>query len=236
MTKNRDLKVLVRKRMEKTGESYAAARRNIEGPPPEPPPPEPPKDPGKEILKIELASRAGGLRHSWQANFRIKAPMDGWFVLGMDPTDHEVAVDCTHGHDTSTSARIRSRDATVTSPTLVTQHFLAHDYHGKRLRLSAWLKCEDATRSARLWMLLEDNTRLLLYTTAKPITGTTDWTRRDIVYDIDSEATLISIGYELEGAGTAWMADVAVEVVGTDVPTTGSRRLPSQPTNLGFDG
>ena len=124
--------------------------------------------------------RAGGLRHSWQATYRTKAPMDGWFVLGMNRDDHEVAVDRTRGHNTSSSARIRSRDASVTSPTLVTQHFLAHDYHGQRLRLSAWLKCEHVTRSALLWMLLEDNTRLLLFTTATPITGTTDWTRREI--------------------------------------------------------
>src|SRR5262249_46165992 len=151
MTKNRDLKVHVRKRMEKTGESYAAARRNLQPEPPQPPPPEPPQPP-----PTSLAARAGGLRHSFQANFRVKAPMDGWFVLGMNRDHHEVAVDRAVGHDTSTSARIRARDASVASPTLLTQHFLAHDYHGKRLRLSAWLRCEDVTRSARLWMLLED--------------------------------------------------------------------------------
>ena len=86
-----------------------------------------------------------------------------------------------------------------------------------------------------MWMLLEDNERLLLFTTAMSITGTTDWTRREIVYDIDTDATLISIGFELAGAGAAWLADVAVDVVGDDVPTTGSRRLPSRPTNLSFD-
>jgi hypothetical protein len=84
-------------------------------------------------------------------------------------------------------------------------------------------------------MLLEDNTRLLLFTTATPVTGTTDWTRCEIVYDIDSEATLISIGFELEGAGAAWLADVAVDVVGADVATTGSRQIPSEPRNLSFD-
>jgi hypothetical protein len=222
MTKNRDLKVHVRKRMEKTGEKYAAARRNVEEPAATPEP-------------AELASRAGGLRHSWQATFRVKAPMDGWFVLGMKHDDHEVEVDRTQGHTTSSSALIRSRDRSVTSATMITQHFLAHDYHGQRLRLSGWLKCEAVTRSARMWMLLEDNERLLLFTTAMPITGTTDWTRREIVYDIDTDATLISIGYELEGPGAAWLAEVAVDVVGSDVPTTGSRRLPSKPKNLRFD-
>jgi hypothetical protein len=226
MTKHRDLKALVRTRMEKTGESYAAALRHVEAAG------EPPKAPPE--ARGPLAMRAGGLRHSWQATYRTKAPMDGWFVLGMNRDDHEVAVDRTQGHSASSSARIRSRDGSVTSPTLVTQHFLAHDYHGKRLRLSAWLKCEHVTRSALLWMLLEDNTRLLLFTTATPITGTTDWTRREIVYDIDNEATLISIGFELAGAGAAWLADVAVEVVGTDVPTTGSRDIPSKPQNLSF--
>jgi hypothetical protein len=229
MTKNRDQKVLVRKRMEKTGESYAAALRHVEvkEPPPEPAAKQPPI--------TDLASRAGGLRHSWQATYRTAAAMDGWFVLGMKRDDHAVTVDRTQGHSTSSSALIRARDSSVTSPTLVTQHFLAHEYHGKRVRLSAWLKCEDVTRSARLWMLLEDNTRMLLFTTAPSVTGTTDWTRCEIVYDIDNDVTLISIGFELEGAGAAWLADVAVDVVGTEVRTTGSRSLPSQPKNLSFD-
>ena len=235
MTKNRDMKVLVRKRMEKTGESYAAALRHVEAAkdPPEEPSAAPATAEAREPQ--ELASRAGGLRHSWQATYRTAAPMDGWFVLGMNRDDHEVTVDRTQGHRTSSSALIRSRDSSVTSATLVTQHFLADEYHGQRLRLSAWLKCETVTRSARLWMLLEDNTRLLLFTTAMPVTGTTDWTRSEIVYDIDDEATLISIGFELEGAGAAWLADVAVDVVGKEVRTTGSRQIPSKPRNLTFD-
>jgi hypothetical protein len=227
MTKNRDLKVLVRKRMEKTGESYAAALRHIEAAEAQPA--------AQAEAQGPLALRAGGLRHSWQVKYRTEAPMDGWFVLGMNRDDHEVTVDRTQGHSTSTSALIRSRDTSVTGPTLVTQHFLAHEYHGKRLRLSAWLKCENVTQGAVLWMLLEDNTRLLLFTTAPSITGTTEWTRREIVYDIDDEATLISIGFELGGAGAAWLADVAVEVVGNEVRTTGSRQLPSKPKNLSFD-
>ncbi len=243
MTKNRDLKALVRKRMEKTGESYAAALRHVEAAKDQPEEPsaktaEPAKAPAEAPEPSErgpLAMRAGGLRHSWQATYRTKAPMDGWFVMGMNRDDHEVTVDRTQGHSTSSSALIRSRDSSVTSPTLVTQHFLAREYHGQRVRLSAWLKCENVTRSARLWMLLEDNTRLLLFTTATPVTGTTDWTRSEIVYDIDNEATLISIGFELGGAGAAWLADVAVDVVGKEVPTTGSRQIPSKPKNLSFD-
>jgi hypothetical protein len=238
MTKNRDLKVHVRKRMEKTGESYATALRHVEAASkqqPEQPAAKTAEPATQEPPTTGLALRAGGLRHSWQATYRTEAPMDGWFVLGMNRDDHEVTVDRTQGHSTSSSALIRSRDSSVTSPTLVTQHFLAHDYHGQRLRLSAWLKCEDVTRSALLWMLLEDNTRLLLFTTATPVTGTTDWTRREIVYDIDTDATLISIGFELGGAGAAWLADVAVDVVGTEVRTTGSRQLPSKPKNLSFD-
>jgi hypothetical protein len=237
MTKHRDLKALVRERMEKTGESYATALRHIEAAKPAEPTKEPPKQPTntQEPPRTSLASRAGGLRHSGQARFRKAAPMDGWFVLGMNRDDHEVTVDRTQGHSTSSSALIRSRDSTVTSPTLMTQHVLAHDYHGKRLRLSAWLKCENVTRSARLWMLLEDNTRILLFTTATPITGTTDWTRCEIVYDIDNDTTLISFGFELEGAGAAWFADVAVDVVGKEVRTTESRQIPSAPRNLSFD-
>ena len=70
MTKNRDLKALVRKRMEKTGESYAAALRHVEAAKDQPEEPsaktaEPAKAPAEAPEPSErgpLAMRAGGLR------------------------------------------------------------------------------------------------------------------------------------------------------------------------------
>jgi hypothetical protein len=210
MTKKRDLKVLVRKRMEKTGESYAAARRHIE-------------------------DKSATLQETGRATYMTKAPIEGWFVMGSNPDEYEIAIDNTQGHDTPSSALIRSRrDSAIHSSTMLRQHFLAHDYRGQRVRFSAWIKCEAVTGLARLWMRLDENTRLLLFHYASPVTGTCEWTRRELVFDIAEETTLISIGFQLDGAGAAWLADVAFDVVDRDVPATHSRQLPSRPRNLSF--
>jgi hypothetical protein len=208
MTRSRDLKLLIRKRMEKTGESYTAARRHVEnsakenGPPP-----------------------------------AVRDGIKGWRRVsekGM-PEDYEIRVDPTQGHRSSSSALIRSRrDSAVGSSTKLMQCFLAHQFRGCRLRLSAWIKSEDLTGSCRLWMRIDENVRLLIFATSEPVTGTAEWTRREVVLGVDQEATMISIGILLHGAGAAWVADIEIENVGEDVPTTASGDLPVQPRNLNF--
>ena len=116
------------------------------------------------------------------------------------------------------------------------QHFLAEDYRRRRLRLSGWIKTEGTTGACNLWMRIDENTRLLIFTTSPKATrGTCDWTQQQVVLDVDEEATMISIGLVMDGAGAAWLAGLALDIVGTDVPLTASRNIPRQPTNLDFN-
>lgn len=216
MTKSRDLKALIRKRMEKTGESYTAARRHVE-------------DASSTAATDETASANG------PPSFVDE--IKGWRRVsekGM-PEDYEICVDRTQGHRGSSSALIRSRrDTAVGSATKLMQHFLAHEYRGCRLRLSAWIKSEGLTGSCRLWMEIDENTRRIVVATSEPVTGTAEWTRRDVVLDVDQDATLILFAVLLHGAGAAWVADIALDKVGNDVATTAGRELPVQPRNLNF--
>ena len=68
-----------------------------------------------------------------------------------------------------------------------------------------------------------------------PVTGTTDWTRYDVVLDVPQNSTGICYGFFLQGGkGEAWADNLRLEPVGPDVPV--SRMLPpSTPVNLGFD-
>jgi len=84
-------------------------------------------------------------------------------------------------------------------------------------------------------MEIDENTRRLIVATSEPVTATAEWTRREVVLDVDQEATLILIGILLNGAGAAWVADIEIEKVGKDVATTTlGPDLPSQPRNLNF--
>ena len=69
------------------------------------------------------------------------------------------------------------------------------------------------------------------------IKGTTEWTRDNVVLDVPEESELIAFGILLAGSGTARIADVTLEPVGLDVPTTDTQpkmSLPDEPVNLDF--
>jgi hypothetical protein len=73
----------------------------------------------------------------------------------------------------------------------------------------------------------------------RAIKGTQPWTAYDVVLDVPEDATGISFGVLLAGAGEVWINDVSFEVVGKDVPVTSpapaqAPALPSHPVNLKF--
>ncbi len=74
----------------------------------------------------------------------------------------------------------------------------------------------------------------------RPIKGTGDWKRYEIVLDVPGNSINIAFGILLTGKGKVWMDDLQFEVVGKDVPTTDMLKqgagLPDEPLNLGFEG
>ncbi len=225
MTKNRDLKSLIRARMEKTGESYAAARRHVVGKADGSDPSATRSEPPGPLLSPHGGHAAG------DAGNRIK----GWFLGGEAPEDYDFGTDPTQRHQGAASAVVRARGEQPAGSVTLMQHFLAEDYRQRRLRLSGWVKTEGTTVSCNLWMRIDENTRLLIFTTSpRAARGTCDWTQQHVVLDVDEEATMISIGAVVHGAGSAWLAGLVLDIVGTDVPLTASRNIPRQPTNLDF--
>lgn len=72
----------------------------------------------------------------------------------------------------------------------------------------------------------------------RPIKGTTDWRRYEVVLNVPQNATGIFLGVLLGGTGTVWLNSVNLEVVGSDVPTTETKAppsLPNAPANLNFE-
>jgi hypothetical protein len=68
----------------------------------------------------------------------------------------------------------------------------------------------------------------------RPIKGTLDWRRYEIVLDVPPEADVIGFGIVLSGPGRAWVDGLQFEAVGADVARTDTVVLPKQP-NLRFE-
>lgn len=169
----------------------------------------------------------------------MEAPV-GWIASGKAPQDYEFGLDGSERHSGTRSAMLRARHARPAGFATLMQEFVPDDYRGRRVRLAGWVKTNAVTGACHLWMRADSAGRMgaaMDNMHDRPITGTTDWRRHEIVLDVPGEATLLAFGISLDGPGTAWLDDVTLETVGLDVPTTNPRprELPHRPRNLAFE-
>jgi hypothetical protein len=119
------------------------------------------------------------------------------------------------------------------------QSFKADLYRGKRLRMAAYVKAEQIQDWAGLWMRVDGNPKETLSfdnMQRRPIKGTTDWRKHEIVLDVPDNSDKIAFGIILEGEGQVWIDEVSFEIVGDDVSTTDIQsKLPTSPVNLNFE-
>lgn len=96
---------------------------------------------------------------------------------------------------------------------------------GKRVRFSAWVRSQDfdplptdgGPGGAGLWISNSSNTGTTLHAN---VTGTTDWTYRELVMDVQRGTPWILMGLAMSGSGQVWARDFKFEEVSMDVPVT----------------
>ncbi|MDX1987323.1 MAG: hypothetical protein SFV17_11605 [Candidatus Obscuribacter sp.] len=119
------------------------------------------------------------------------------------------------------------------------------EYIDKRLRMSLWVKTKDVTGWVAPWMRVDGKAGAsspLSFDNfcTRQITGTTDWTKHDIVLDVPAESVNIAFGVMLGGRGDAWIDDFSFEIVGKDVPISDcpcsrNSNERDEPKNLNFE-
>jgi hypothetical protein len=173
----------------------------------------------------------------------------GWLKAGSDPKNYEMSVDTAVKHGGKAGANIKFTGDKATGFGTLMQMFKADDYRGKRVRMSGWMKTENADK-AQLWMRLDGERRTLGFDNmeARAAKGTTDWKKYEITLDVPEDTMNIGFGAFVAGKGQAWMDDFQFEIVGKDVASTNMmegpgeeqemrppREYPKQPVNLNFE-
>lgn len=67
----------------------------------------------------------------------------------------------------------------------------------------------------------------------RPVRGSTDWSRAEVVLDVDEHATAIAFGVLLSGTGSVDITSLRFEEVDSGVPVTGVPQV-TEPVNLDF--
>jgi len=113
-------------------------------------------------------------------------------------------------------------------------------YSGRRVRYTGWIRAQDVEGWAGLWMRVDGPTGPMSLDNMekRPITGTRDWERYEVVLDVPEGATGLAFGVLLTPRpGKLWVDDLSLEVVGQEVPVTGTSAplYPRRPVNPDFE-
>lgn len=165
----------------------------------------------------------------------------GWLLTGSHPESYTIKVDDEIFHTGTKSGYLGSTTAGVGQFGTLMQSFLATDWLGKRIKLSCYIKTNNATRCGA-WCRIDDKDDAVLQfdnMDNRPITGTTDWNYYTIVLDVPMDAASIHFGVLLIGSGEVWLDGVQFIEVDRNVPTTHLltelAKLPITPSNLDFN-
>jgi hypothetical protein len=162
----------------------------------------------------------------------------GWLLAGSKPAEFEVGLDAEQGYQGHASAFLRSKTLGVDGFGTLMQSVRAEQYRGKRVRLSGFVKSQDVGGWAGLWMRVDQGKDIVALDNMqnRSIKGNIGWQRYEVVLDVPQDSTGISFGVLLEGAGEVWLSNTKFDIVGADVPVTGSggATLPDKPVNLDF--
>jgi hypothetical protein len=172
----------------------------------------------------------------------VTAPA-GWFRNGKNAEKYVVGVDSTQSWGGMPSAYVKSIAETKDGFGGMMQTAAADSYAGKRVKLSAWVKTEDANDGGgHLWFRIDGQQQgqMLGFDNMqnRAVKGTSDWQEASVVLDVPAAgASKLAYGFFVQGNGKMWVNGQTMQVVGPDVPTTNMREAmtPAAPTNLGFD-
>jgi hypothetical protein len=173
-----------------------------------------------------------------ESNQSDHAP-SGWFLAGSKPASYRTGVDRQMLRNALPSAYLVSNLQDTGGFGTLMQSINASQYAGKRVRLQTWVQAKDVAGWAGLWMRVDKGETVVGFDNMeqRAIRGTQPWTTYEVVLDVPADATGISFGALLNGRGEIWLNDVKVDVVGQDVPTTGTGSkgsLSATPVNLDF--
>jgi transcriptional regulator with XRE-family HTH domain len=166
--------------------------------------------------------------------------IEGWHLSGSHTKSYKIGLDKGVFKTGKSSAFLGSVDKKIDGFGTLMQSSSAEEYLGKRVKMTAWVKSENVADWAGMWLRVDGKDKMLSFDNMqnRPIKGTGDWKKCEIVLDVPAESVSLNFGILLAGTGKVWFDDIAFEVVGdntslTDILSNGSPT--KQPANLGFD-
>ncbi len=141
-----------------------------------------------------------------------------WFPAGSHPNSYDMGGDPTLNQGDENSGYIKSQVTEIDGFGTWMTMIEPDKYLGKGIRLSAFVKTKSVNSWVGLWMRVDGNETTLSFDNMgdRPITGTSDWQKYEIVLDVPESSSKILYGILLAGTGEAWVSGMQVELAATN--------------------
>jgi hypothetical protein len=154
---------------------------------------------------------------------RETAP-EGWFMAGMSPKDYMVSSDSLVYQQGHKSAIISNISDTPGGFCTLMQGCNIHKFKGKRVRMTGYIKTEGENTHAAMWARIDDFDNNITADfdnmDSRPIDGTNNWTKCEIVFDVPDANHGLFFGVIVNGKGKVWFDNVMFEAVGFTIQKT----------------
>lgn len=141
----------------------------------------------------------------------------GWYKYGEYPKDFRIDIDNRIAYHGQKSGFIESVSEKPSGFCTLMQTFNDEKYSNKRVKMTGYIKAEGTIDTALMWVRVDDLNKKIKADfdnmQNRPIIGTTDWIKCEIIFDMPDSKSNILFGFILSGPGKAWADNVSFEVV-----------------------
>jgi len=165
----------------------------------------------------------------------------GWFISGTSPDSYTAKPDNSTSHHGQKCVLLESVKNTDDGFATVMQYCSANDFLGKKIKMTGYIKPENVTDWSGMWLRIDDRERNSLAfdnMQDRPVTGTSDWVKCEIVVDVPKESIAINYGALISKTGKIWFDDVSFEILESQadsIKVQDTGMIPPKPENLDFE-
>lgn len=189
----------------------------------------------KNFTRIFIIVFTGVLFQS-SSKSQPEASLNGWYKMGSKPDSYEIGLS-TDKYNDGPVYYMKSIEASIDGFGTIAKNIEPGIYKNKRVRLSGFIKTENIEGWVGMWMRVDafEQGKMLGFDNMgnRPIKGTNDWQKYEIVLDVPEKSAGIFYGVLAFKTGEVWITELSMEIVGDDVPTT--NMLTEPPENVTGD-
>jgi hypothetical protein len=178
------------------------------------------------LAQIKASDITGAITDAGKAAQQVRAngEIPAWHLAGINAAVYDIALDREQVHGGRQSAYLHCIQRNCEGIGELVQSIRADNYRGKSIRLTAWLKTDEA-RGAGIFLRVDgagQRTRDLGSTSPRRSQATKDWEKETVELDVPKSATEIFFGVTLSGKGAAWVDDFSLELVESKMKRSGT--------------